>query len=287
VQIKSRHYPHPVLSSFSEALVGCEFKTEFVPTVEKQNYQFQMTFSLTSEDLLQRIHDGQAAFATHVECLGTRVRQLHQAQQTTLTIDYPSEQLDGRVEISTFIVATESFEYRSKDFHPDYEDAVFSIFKGDVLAVGPQYRFVPPKEMDPLIKLPSIFTVSLDSSKDARDFDLALDGPKIVIRLSRPNFELYQTLAQSPSLHQVLSSLLILPAITSLLEEIRKPDAAEHYEDKRWYQKLQLRLRALGINLHAEESLLWMAQQIIGQPLNGALQGIKEIALAAGGGGRE
>ncbi|ASS74802.1 hypothetical protein CIG75_07300 [Tumebacillus algifaecis] len=283
MQIKGSHYPHPVLSDFSEALVDSLFDASFDTQVDGNMYRLRVDFTLVNEDLNTLIQKGKATYALHLECIGTRLRSLYRSREDNLVVEVPAQELDGRVEVCVFILASEDLEYTNRNFGEDYNGVTFFVQKGDVLAVGPEFRFVPPKDIDPLLKVPSIFAVQMNPHSDAPDLDVSLATPKVVILLSRKLFTDYQTLANVEEMKSVLATLIVLPALTYVLEEMNNDDMIDEYELQRWYQVLQDRLRELNLK-GSGHSNLWVAQQLIGAPLSNALTDTKKLVMASGGG---
>src|SRR5580698_2335505 len=104
MQVKPRSYPHPVLSHSGDYVTGSVFQ----PVVEVRGianaYEFKATFKTNNEDLLKLIEQKTAQFAVHVECNQTRYRKVFVGTTETWNFQIPSSELDGRVEICSFIL---------------------------------------------------------------------------------------------------------------------------------------------------------------------------------------
>ena len=284
MQVDYRAYPHPVLAYFSDDFVRCLYQTSLRPSVSLTSYRFSVTSKTSSRGLLQLIADGAAHHALHVESPSTRYRRLFSSSNESFDVDVPSECLDGKVQLCTFILAAQDIDaYRNPDFHPDFGGRSFRIKKGDVLAVDRDRFFFAEKDYDPLRKLPSIFTVAKNLDPDAPTIDVDLAGHKVVLRLSTEMFEAYTSLSRDQAMAPVLSSLVIMPALVSVIEMIglSGPEGRADFEERRWYRVLAEKLRELDYNIDKgdefADSSLVISQKLIGQPLLAAVRSLVEL----------
>jgi hypothetical protein len=294
MKVKPKYYPHPVLQKGSDDFVDCEFNVSIEPKAEQNNYYFTVTAETTSKDMEELIEKGSAYYSIHIECKNTRFRKIIKFTEKNYSFKIPASSLDGKVEICSFIIAASNIEnYTNENFHPDYDGISFKVYKGDILAIGDEFSFSADKEIDPLIKVPSIFNIIRDDSRNVPiDIDASTD--KINIVLSKDNFEKYGILKSLQkdynNLTALISSLLIVPAIVLVLENIKvrleSTDDAETLleeleETHRWFRVLKSKLEDLGINIKEPnaftESTLTIAQKLVGDPLTQGLKFFDEI----------
>jgi hypothetical protein len=285
MQIKPRSYPHPVLTHFSDDIVN----SIFMPVVEvkgnKNAYVFDAVFKTNNADLLQLIEKKKARYAVHIECTQTRYRNIFKSDVEKFSFEVPAGLLDGRVEVTSFILATKPMEkYRNDCFHPDYTKLTFRVHKGDTLAVGHDREFTAEKKSDPLRTVPSIFSIVSSDAADATGMDVDTGGDKVRITLSRPNFDAYTSLKADQSLHPMLSVAVIVPALVTVIDEIRRAadeNGTDALAERRWFMVVARRLREIGVDpQNAEtfvESSLRIAHELVGQPLLASLEGLKII----------
>jgi hypothetical protein len=285
MQIKPRSYPHPVLTHFGDDIVNSIFMPVVTVKGNKNAYAFDAVFKTNNADLLLLVEQKKARYAVHVECTQTRYRNIFKSEADKFTFDIPSNMLDGRVEVTSFILASKPLEkYRNDCFHPDYTKLTFRVRKGDTLAVGHDREFTAEKKSDPLRKVPSIFSIVPSDETDATGMDIDTSGPKVRITLSRSNFDAYTTLKADQSLHPMLSAAVIVPALVTVIDEIRRATSEgtiDGYADRSWFMVVARRLRELGIDPENAdsflESSLRIAHELVGQPLAASLEGLKLI----------
>jgi hypothetical protein len=284
MQVKPRSYPHPVLSDFSDDIVGSQFQSTVAVKGTKTAYVFDITLKTSNGDLVKAIADGRAEYAVHVECAVTRYRALFTSSAEQLRFEIPSSSIDGRVEVCSFILAADDLpKYVNKGFNPDYQSLAFSVRKGDTLATAPEHNFIAEKKIDPLRRIPSIFVVVPNEADDAPAMDIDTDGHKVRVSLSRPNFEAYTYLRQAQPLHSSLNSMIIVPALVAVLEGVRRAAATAEglatLESRRWYTTVARRLKELGVNPSNPDSFAEsspaLAHKMIGEPLTDGLKSLR------------
>jgi hypothetical protein len=278
MQIKPRSYPYPVLSHFGDDLV----KSQFQPVVEvegmKNVYAFKARFKTNNADLLTLVFKKSAQYAVHIECAQTRYRNVFKSFNDRFEFEIPSGMLDGRVEVCSFILAAKRLaKYKNTNFHSDYTSLAFAVGSGDTLAVGLDREFTAEKKEDPLRKIPSIFSIVPNDDVDAPGLDVDLQNDKVIVRLSKANFDAYAVLKADQTLHTLLSASIVVPALVYVLDEIRLAEGAvDQFSDYRWFAVIARKLREVGIdasipNSFADSSLR-IAHMLLGQPLNDCLQ---------------
>jgi hypothetical protein len=285
MQIRPRSYPHPVLAHFSDDIVESLFMPVVSVKGNKNAYVFDAVFKTNNADLLDLIAQKKARYAVHVECTQTRYRNIFKSDTDKFSFEVAAGMLDGRVEVTSFILASKPLDkYRNDCFHPDYAKLTFRVRKGDTLAVGHDREFTAEKKNDPLRKVSSIFSIVPSDATDATGMDVDVTGPKVRIILSRPNFDAFAGLKADQSLHAMLSAAVIVPALVTVIDEIRRSAAEgtiDGYADRRWFLVVARRLREIGIDpANADtflESSLRIAHELVGQPLSASLEGLKTI----------
>ncbi|ABY42082.1 hypothetical protein [Bacillus mycoides] len=299
-----RNYPHPVLSKntddFNPAKASFDIKVS--KKIERMNYKLICSVSLKEKNLESLLAEGKIAFLVKIICSATRYREVFQFQDMDYIITIPAIMAEKKVEIYTFIVATEKNEsYFSKDFNEDYEGTSFIIFPGDVLAEGAEYQFKVDKKIDSLVKIPSIFTITYNNHKDTPPVDVNIAGEKIIVTLNHENFQKYKYLRELQNqyghLAALTSSLFILPALVNVINDIRKSldecnndyetikvYIAEYEINHRWFKVLNMKLQDKGILLNKPEDLvessLVIAQKLLGDPISNGLQFFDEFLLS-------
>jgi len=288
---KYRVYPHPVLTRFSDDLVNCGFKINVDCDPEPDKYLFNCEAELTCRDLEQLIESKKASFVLHIECASTRFRTAIRSTNKTFKGSVPAGCLDGKVEILPMVTALQDVvSYKNDNFHEDYNGASYKIKKGDVFAIGESSEFDAVKQKDALKNIRSIFSVVPDNDQEALPLNVDLNGERIVISLSRKNYNLYIQLKENQALNSVLASMIIMPTLIFTLDKVKEvaseaPDELNDYDGRRWYRIIKNRLQSLDYDISdsdmwSSEGTLVIAQKIIGDPISTGIKNLQEILLS-------
>jgi len=285
MRVKPRSYPHPVLSTFGDDIVGSQLQITVAVKGTKSAYVVDVRAKTSNADLAALIGSGDAQYAVHVECPLTRFRALFSSATEQFTFEIPSSDVDGSVEVCSFVLATKDIgSYSDKGFHPDYKGVKFTVRPGDTLAVYADQSFEAEKKIDPLRKIPSIFVVIQADDPDAPPMDLNLMTNKVTVSLSKPNYEAYQALRNDQNLHSVLNAMVIIPALVAVLEAVKKAaadsDELATLRSRRWFGVLARRLKEVGVDPELPSSFgahstPALANKLIGQPLNESLSTLR------------
>lgn len=128
MRVKPRSYPHPVLSTFGDDIVGSQFQVTVAVTGTKTTYVIDVRAKTSNSELASLIAKGQAQYAVHLECPLTRYRALFSSANEQFSFEVPAADIDGSVEVCSFILATKDLAgYVSKGFHADYKGLSFSV----------------------------------------------------------------------------------------------------------------------------------------------------------------
>lgn len=298
MKISVRHFPHPVLSHFDDALPERRFSFDLdvVPNRAKDAYVFSVKFIVDSAELQNLIERKQAYYSLHVEAPSNRFRDCWTTYSEKMKFEIDAHDLDEEVQVNAFILASTDLRgYNNPDFHPDYAGHSFPVRRGEFLAIAEPKQFDVEKEMDPQENQQSIFVLSLNSQKNAPAITFDAGGSRIVIRLSPENYDRYRVLQDAGAYNAVLNSMVVVQVLSSILQMLSKWDdgngqgngqsvESQHdtYNDCRWYKVLTRRLTAMGIKDWNIENPLETAQQLVDQPITKALIALEQQEINMG-----
>ena len=130
----------------------------------------------------------------------------------------------------------------------------------------------------------SIFVVHKMSNEYDKPFkvDMERNSNNIYIGLGENEYKLYNLYNQKPDMQPILNSMIILPALVYIFEELRQKEINIDYARQNWYKSLVKNYQELGSNL--EEKLndentksIELAQIAMELPLIKALSNISSI----------
>jgi len=268
----NRLYPYPVLSPYSDDYPNSFFRAEVQASLGV-NLQIHVSFETDNENLRELIQSGKATYALHIECPSTYFRKLLKFKNSDCDIEIPAKQVDNKVFAIPFILSCQSVDnFCSDSFHPDYNGAVFTVPKAGILAFSKALTIPIEKERDYLQKINSIFTLVKNTDPNAEIIDIDLLDERIKIRLPFNDYVSFNEIQSEPSYHPVLCSMVIFPALVSVLHEVfNKEEGLIDYQDYRWFRALKKQLTHLGCNIEAsseDNDPVELAQRLLGKPLS-------------------
>lgn len=288
MDIRPKFYPYPVLSQFSDDYKESEFEVNI--NVEKAGHNILIRFNSRVKDdgLNHLLSSSQAIFVYHLECSQTGYRKALSTTNQLLDHVIFNDALAGKLQICPFIVASVDIkDYVNANFNPDYRGFKFDIDAGCVLGVGSQVDVQINKELSDLANTRSVFSIVPNEDPVSIGMLVDFDYNRIVIKLPETDFNNYQSLRGEVLVQSVLNSLVIIPALVYVLEEVSKRDACDRYEYESysWYRTIKRSLlRNFDCDIEsidfAERNMLELAQNLINSPLTDALQ-----VLSSGYGG--
>jgi hypothetical protein len=286
MQINPRAYPHPVLSHWGDDVMNSTFQGVVSGKGAKNTYVFDAAFRTNNAELLTLIEQKKATYAVHVECVSTRYRNLFSSSAEKFSFEIGAGLIDGRVDVCSLVLASKPIDkYKNTNFHPDYGKSTFRVSNGDTLAVAQDQIIEATKKNDPLRKVSSIFSIVPNDDPAATGMDINPGGPKVIISLSKPNFESYADLRHSSAYHPILIGSIVVPALVDVLDRVRRAaheGQLEAYSNYRWFMVIDRKLREKNIRLEEDpesfnDSSLRVAHELLGQPLSLSLNGLKAI----------
>lgn len=280
MDVKLRNFPYPIISDKVGDYSSNLFQTDVLFTQEGQVIKFDFQYKLNNTSLLKLIRESEAKVIFHVECSGTSFRKIYELVGEKKQFAIDARNLNGKVEISSFIVATKKIvNFSDDDFSNIFKGFTFDFEVGSILGVGNQFAILIEKEIEDLTNVASIF--KLIKSPQLNQIEYEVGNKQVAIYLPEEDFEAYFTLRQQLPLQSVLSSMIIIPVLTSILIELQNSDQEEleSYEDKNWFRSLSKQFKEkFEIDIPAGElknqskSMLNYAQNIIGRPTSVGLQ---------------
>jgi hypothetical protein len=280
MDIRSRLYPYPVLSYFNDDYIGSSFDTIIAPVKDGHNIRIDFLAEINDTGLSKLLNCGKAKIVYHLECAQTGYREVVSTSKSELSHVILNKMVCGKLQVCPFIVAeTDIIDYVNPNFHEDYRGFKFTIEQGCVMAVGKQVNINVDKDINDLSNTPSVFSIVKNDDELAMGMMVDLDYRKIVIKLPEKDFFNFKSLRGEPIIQSVLNSLVVIPALTYVLEEVSKRDPSERYEysSYAWYRAIKKALAGkfncdIDSDQLSDRNLLEVAQKLINVPLSDALQ---------------
>ena len=284
MQLRNKYYPYPVIVEDGGYYENSNFTSTFEQVMEGYNVKLTVTVAFDDVLLLQKIAQGEAIYAHHIECPQTCYRRVIKTKEKVKEILLKDTDVNGIVQVCSFVIAEKAIEkYTNESFAADYRGWKFNIEKGCILAIGNQYNVRINKVRDDLANTSSIFSIVPNTDQTESNVLVDLGQQKIVITLPEKTYQQYYNVQGYIDIQPVMHSMIIVPALVYAFSELRITDDLEGMEYYRWFRALKKSCDGIGVNLDAEGLKTMDSFKVAQQLLNGPIA--KAIEYSAMGGG--
>lgn len=286
MDLKHKLFPYPVLATYMDDYKDNTFESSASINRIAKEIEFELKCKVNNKGLCELIDQEKASYVFHIECAPTSYRQVVTTKENCVYHKIEAGKLVGKVQICTFIVAIQDIEtYQNDDFADDYEGTLFTIEKGNILAIGDQFNVIVDKEKDELGKIPSVFSILRKINPNEKELSVDIDNSKVKIWLPEKEYYNYQRIANVPALQPSLHGMIVLPVLVHIFEQM-KQGGIEDYEEHRWFKSIKKSLGMHDIELNAEsiqrECSIKLAQLVLEMPVARALDGLVAGSLEEG-----
>lgn len=268
--------PYPVLSSMDDDYVRGSFRAEVQEEISFGQLKLSIDYMLDEPGLKELFAQGKVSYATHVECSLVGYRQLFSSKNNHENVTIDAGNLTNEVEISTYIVATEDIHgYHNEQFNIGFgKGASFDIWRGGILAIGPEYTIDINRDGKNYDKMADILALAVDESNPG-DVWVDTEGDCLRLYVSRNLFNVYHR--HKASDRYMMIQTFFVPAIMSVLMDMKDVDEEndEGMASYRWYGVFAKLLEQNGIDIkdiqlgtgNSKKNIGRLAQQIFKYPL--------------------
>lgn len=282
MEIKYRLYPYPVLwnknddyKKPSKFLVEIEAKENF------KNIKLKINFLLKDKEIENLIKENKAEYVVHIEATSTYFRELISTREAEINYDLKDNDILGRLQMSFFILAKEDIlDYKNSNFNEDYSGESFNLKKGNIIAIADSYRFDIEKNNDNLEKVSSIFSICQKETVEQTGMTVDMNSDKIRIALNKTDYINYHQLSQNSNNINIINSIIILPALIFIFEQLKKDFDENDFSDYKWFRALgkifEKNNQSLNKELLENQLSIDLAQRILNYPIERAFNSLKD-----------
>lgn len=234
MKVGKKLFPYPTLnnSDLLNSYVESHYSVQFDMVQEENNLVLKNThIDIENMSIERFLEDGRARAILIIECSQTIYRKIIEISLKSQDIKIPLSDLNGTVELSSYIYATKDIEnYNSEYFLEDYRDYNFNIEKYDILAIDDGYRTSIIHEDKKDKKISSIFSVIPNINQEIKEgFEVSAEKDKIVISIPYEYYGSYDNMRFNDNFMNIFFGLMAIPALSSCLQTIK--DNFEEYND--------------------------------------------------------
>lgn len=278
------NYPHPVLSISNDDYVSSSFDIDLIEpaTLDGDYTTFTIGYELSCEGLKALIEAGKAKVAVFMDSVVAEYRHMESfpSDATTMKVTISRGDINRSLQIKGYIIASEAIaQFTLPEHNKEHFRFPISIRKGDILGIATHSFNVPLESYDPLADRPSIFSIRKQSENPKEEVTADFSESKIIIWLNEETHQKYRTLYQAPDARGVLSAFFAAPVLVDALYYIKNMSEDERlvYEDKKWFQVINHRLKELKIDLEMEGSMTKVANMILPRIFSSSVESLTQL----------
>lgn len=281
MNITNRLFTYPVLSEEKDDYKESIFNVDYEQMMQGVN-SLKLTFdiAMNCRELEQLIASGQADYVIHLECTTTAYREVLHSVSKHIEHVIPIGRINGSFDAVAFVILKKNITgFTSSDWVDDFSDTTFNLFAGSILA----YQNLPSlditKDYEEFTNAGSIFSIYKRITDEDCPAEISLDSSKIRIGLGTKDYDVYAMYSAKTELQSIFHSMLILPALVYVFEELKQEDGEETYHNKEWFIVLEKAYLKRGIAfmeevLNSEKTSYQLAQEAMELPLSKAFNQI-------------
>ena len=286
MEIKNRLFPYPVLCVENDDYTNCSFdvKTKVKEDINDIILDFDILLE-NNEELRWLIRDGYAKVVIHIECSSTAFRTIVAPVGNKKTVRIPKSRINNVINLLGVIVADRDIiGFKSKLLNEDYDEEI-NFNRGSILAYRNLPKIYVSKNYEELAGDNSFFTVIKRMDiEDVESLPVIYDitDSKIKILVSEKTYDEYIKYHANIIMQPLLNTLLLMPAIAYMVDELRNCDDIEQIKPLYWFQQINKSYKMQGkdfINdiINSDLSCVEIAQSMLQMPIEKAFECLSKV----------
>ena len=257
-------FPYPVLRPNSDDYLDCDFQTTVNFSTEKQTILVDVSFAISSSDILKQVELGDAEFVAMVSCRDTYFQHMIRTNERKTQASFAMGDLKGAVVVNPYVIVKNQIKnYTSPDINPEFDIEAFIFNEGDVLAQDQaEFFYFDQESFKPIT---SLFDFVYRDNQPDGEWGIDFDSDHIQIVLSKKTKETIDNARASNFKNKViLMNSIYFSAVMQAVQKIQHPDKA--YEDKKWAKVFEKNAHNKNCNLENDDAYV-IAQTLLQYPL--------------------
>ena len=243
--IRDRLFPYPVLCEDTDDYVEGSFHVGIeLVNQDANSTDLKFNIELNNPGIKGLISRGQAKYVIHLECSNTAFRTAISSFSDSISYRLMNKNVNGDVAVLAMVVAEEKIPfYKNAALNEDYGDVDLIIERASIMAYENLQPIRIHKNYEELGERDPIFTIVKEERMDSNE-EKAIwfnaEGDKIQIFVNEDVYTSYTNYCGNTSMRPFVLSVLVVPALTYVIELLRKnEDDIENYAKNHWFMKLE------------------------------------------------
>lgn len=281
MNITNRLFTYPVLNEEKDDYKESIFDVEINYIMEGVNsLKLHFDIVMTCFEIEEMILSGKAEYVIHLECTTTAYREVIKTISNHIEHTIPIGRVSGSLECVAFVILTNNISnFSCKDWVDDYNGITFNLSTGSILAYQNLQGLDITKDYEEFINAGSIFSVYKRITEGSKPAVIDLDSSKIKIGLCSDDYDIYSVYSTKTELLYIFHSMMILPALVYVFEELKQEGGIDIYHNKEWFIAIDKAYAKRGLSLvdevlNTEKTSFQLAQEAMEYPLSRAFDQI-------------
>lgn len=277
MNITNRKFVYPVLSEDKDDYKESLFNVEFDNTMEGVNsLKLSFDIAMNCPELEELILKGQAEYVIHLECSTTAYREVLTGVSKHIEHIIPIARVNGTLEGVAFVILKKAISgFTCKDWIDDYDGVTFNLSQGSILAYQNLAELDITKDYEEFINAGSIFSIYRRVTDEDKPAEINLESSKIKIGLGSKDYDVYSLYSGKTELQSLFHSMLVLPALVYVFEELKQDGGYDTYYHREWFIALNKAYSKRGLVLmdevlNTDKTSYQLAQEAMELPLSKA-----------------
>lgn len=286
VEIKNRLFPYPVLCEDTDDYTDGLFSvsTEIV-NQDINNIELKFKICMDNAGLKDLILQGRAEYVIHLECSNTAFRTAIHTFSDEEVYHISNSRVNGEIALLGMVVSLKDIPfYRNSKLNSDYNDVDLMIPRAAILAYYNMPKINVLKNYEELAQEESLFSVVKEMRMDQneeRPIHFQLDPERIKIYVDEDVYSAYLLYQNNITMRPLIMSLLVMPALTYMVEELRRDDNTS-YKNTRWFLKFLKLYQDRGKDfvddiIYGDQSITEIVQEMLQLPIEKTFLNMREM----------
>lgn len=259
---RNKTFPYPVLRPFSDDYIDVEFQTNVDFSSNEGVVTSDISYRVSSSELVDQIKSGNAKFVSIVSCRETYFREVITSDAKQVVKNFDVGNLRGEVKVDSYIIAIKKIpSFSSSDINPEFGRDSFAFTPGDVLAQDETAVFYIDRDL--FKPVTSVFDLVKNPEYSEGEWRINLDDDHIQIAVSAAMKESIDNARNNTTMKVILLNSIYFSAAVHAIQRLK--EGGDDYEEKKWSRVFYRQIHNNGLDLTSDAYIL--AQKLMKHPL--------------------
>lgn len=260
---KQKAFPYPVLRPQSDDYNNAEFQTIVDIAVGKEKAKVDISYTISSKEIVEEIHKGNAEYVSIFSCRDTYFRMVLSTKGNHLEADFNLGDLRGEVKIDSYVVVRKEITaFSSPDINPEFGSEPFDFSIGDILAQDePQIFYIDRDMFKPIT---SVFDLVKKDELSNGEWTIGFEDDHIQIEVSPKMKETIDDARNIPNNRVILTNSIYFIAVMQAVQKLKSSES--EFEGRKWAEVIMRQSHNLGCDLENHDAYL-ITERLMHYPL--------------------